>query len=281
LALFELGQDYLRAGLLDRAENLFTELLEQGEYRGQALAKLLDIYQQEKEWEKAIDIGRRLEHTSGRRMNTLIAQFYCELGDAARDKGDFRTAIKMAKRALGTDRQCVRASLLQAEVERTTGHCKAAVKSLQQVERQDPSYIPEVVSPLLACYQNLGKLEDGERYLSHLLDEYGGISPLLAIADLTRQRQGEQAASRRIVSFLCERPSVRGLDRLIELQLVETTGTARDNLLILRDLTQRLLAEKSPYRCHHCGFKAKSLLWHCPSCKEWATIRPIHGVVGE
>jgi lipopolysaccharide biosynthesis regulator YciM len=281
LALFELGQDYLRAGLLDRAENLFSELLEQGEYRAQALEKLLDIYQREKEWEKAIDMGRRLEHATGRRMNTLIAQFYCELGDAARDKGEFRTALKMAKRALGADRRCVRASLLQADIESTTGHCKAAVKSLQQVERQDPSFIPEVVGPLMACYQSLGKLDEGERYLTYLLDEYGGITPLLAIADLLQQQVGERAASQRIVAFLCERPSVRGLDRLIELQLVDTTGAARDNLLILRELTQRLLEEKSPYRCHHCGFKSKSLLWHCPGCKQWASIRPIQGVVGE
>jgi lipopolysaccharide biosynthesis regulator YciM len=281
LALYELGQDYLRAGLLDRAESLFSELIEQGEYRTQALEKLLDIYQQEKDWEKAIDVSRRIETLSGQAMNGLIAQFYCELGDKSASNNDVKSAIKMAKRALGCDRQCTRASLLKANVEKNSGQYKAAVKTLKQVEKQDVQFLPEAIWPLLECYQYLNKLDEAERYLSYLLDEHGGITPLLAVAELIKIRKGEREAAKRIESFLCERPSVRGLDRLIELHLVHSNGAAHDNLLILKELTQRLLEEKSPYRCRNCGFKAKILKWHCPSCKEWASIRPIQGVVGE
>lgn len=281
LALFELGQDYMRAGLLGRAESLFVELLEQNEYRAEALEKLLAIYTQEKEWEKAIDAARRLEHLTGRRMNVSIAQFYCELGDALMTKAEYRPTLKMCKRALGVDRKCVRATLLQAVAERLSGDCKSAIKTLKQVEKQDPHYLPEVVEPLLECYRSLGKTDEAECYLCHLSSEFGGITPLLGLADVLRQRGDDGEASRRIVASLRERPSVRGLDHLIELHLVNSQGVARDNLLILKELTRGLLEEKLAYCCGNCGFKAKTLQWHCPGCKEWASIRPIQGITGE
>jgi len=226
-------------------------------------------------------MARRLEHLSGRRMNTIIAQFYCEQGDGLLAKGEYRPTLKMCKRALGVDRQCVRASLLQATVQRLSGDCKAAIKTLKQVEKQDAHYLPEVVEPLLECYQALGRQDEAEHYLAYLSSEFGGITPLLGLAEVLRQRGGEREASERITASLRERPSVRGLDQLIELHLVNSEGVARDNLLILKELTRRLLEEKLPYRCGHCGFKAKTLRWHCPGCQEWASIRPIQGVIGE
>lgn len=281
LALFELGQDYLRAGLLGRAESLFEELVEQGGYRVEALRKLLDIYQQEKEWQKAIEVARRYEHLSGLRMNLQVAHFYCELGDGLYASGDYKSAMKMARHALNSHRQCVRATLLQARVEGVSGDCRAAIKSLKHVEKQDPRFLPEIVAPLLACYQGLGKTSEAERYLEHLTSTYGGITSLLGLADLLRQRGNEREASERIVKSLREKPSVRGLDRLIELNLTNSEGAARENLLILKSLTQRLLEEKLPYRCGNCGFKVKTLQWRCPTCKEWASISPIQGIVGE
>jgi len=281
LALYELGQDYLRAGLLGRAEALFLELLDQGEYRTEAMEKLLDIYQQEKDWQKAIDIAKRIENLSGKNMGTLMAQFYCEQGDVFRANGDSRSALRMVRKALTSDRQCARASFLQANIEKATGHCKAAVKTLKQVEKQDARYVSEVVAPMMECFHSMGKVNEAERYLNFLLDKYGGITPLLALVDLIRQRDGERAASDRIVRFLRDRPSVRGLDRLIELHLVGSDGVARENLMILKELTRRLLEEKSVYRCKNCGYKAHALHWNCPGCKKWGTIEPIQGLVGE
>jgi len=281
LALFELSRDYLRAGLLGRAETLFLELLEQGAYRAESLEKLLDIYQQEKAWEKSIDVARRYELLAGKRMNLEIAHFYCELGDGFYADGEHRSALKMARRALNVDRQCVRATLLQASLEKARGNYKAAIKSLKQVEKQNPRFLPEIVTPLLACYQSLGKTTEAEHYLEYLSEEHGGITPLLGLADLLCQRGNEREASERIAKSLSERPSVRGLDHLIELHLTNSEGVARDNLLILKGLTRRLLDEKLPYRCGNCGFKVKVLQWRCPTCKDWASIRPVQGVIGE
>lgn len=281
LALYELGQDYLKAGLLGRAESLFLELVEQSDYRIEALDNLLDIYQQEKEWEKAINAARRINTFSGRDMSQLIAQFLCEQGDQALANRDLKAAARLAKRALAYDKSCVRASILQADIERANGSYRAAIKALKQVEQQDAQYIPEIIERLLKAYRETGRLEEAERYLEFLLDKHGGISPLLALVDLLRQRVGDRQASERIVAFLRERPSVRGLDRLIELNLMNTNGPARENLLILKELTRKLLEDKAAYRCGNCGFKGKVLHWQCPSCKSWRSIVPVFGVVGE
>ncbi len=93
-ALSELAQDYMRAGVLDRAENLFLELLELDKGNEANFRYLLHIYEQQKDWEQAITIARKLHN-----MQPAIAHYYCELGDH--------------KKALLMDKNCVRATLLQ------------------------------------------------------------------------------------------------------------------------------------------------------------------------
>ncbi len=280
-ALLELGQDYLRAGMLGRAEALFLELVDQGLYQQEALERLLDIYQQEKEWGKAIDAARRIERTTGQRRGVLIAHFYCEQAAQWQHKGDMKPALKCLKQALAADRNAVRASLLKAEIEQQMGRHKLAIKTLSQVEQQDADFIPEAVPLLLRSYEALGQSHKGEHYLRHLLRKHGGITPLLAVADLVRQAQGEQAAAELVIRYLRKRPSVRGLDKLIELQLHSGQGELQENLLILKELADKLLQEKTPYRCRNCGFGSKALCWQCPGCKQWNSIRPVQGVSGE
>ncbi len=280
-ALLELGQDYLRAGMLGRAESLFLELMEQGLYQREALERLLDIYQQEKEWTKAIDAAKRIERRGGQRMGVLIAHFHCEQAEAWRQKGDIKSALKCLKQALVAHKNSVRASLLKAQIEQQMGRHKLAIKTLSQVEQQDADFIPEAVPLLLQSYNALEQRHKGERYLRQLLEKYGGITPLLAVVDLVREGRGEEDASGLVIQYLRERPSVRGLDKLIELQLESGQGELHENLLILKELADKLLQEKMPYRCRNCGFGSKALCWQCPGCKQWNTIRPVQGVSGE
>ncbi|HSJ49439.1 MAG TPA: lipopolysaccharide assembly protein LapB [Gammaproteobacteria bacterium] len=281
-ALLELGQDYMRAGLLDRAENLFGELVEDPDHSHAALQQLLVIYQQEKDWDKAIQTARRLATTNGRDLNPMIAQFYCERAEEAMGHGDEAEARQMLKRALAQDRDCVRASLLQGELAREAGDCKAAIRAYRRVENQDIDFLPEVIRPLGECYQSLGKADDLQHWLETVLHQYGGVSPVLALADLIVKTRGEAAGIEFITEQQRRRPSLRGLSRLISMNLsgVEE-GPARDNLLILKGLTDRLLTDKPVYRCHACGFNGKTLHWQCPGCKEWNTVKPIYGVEGE
>lgn len=280
-ALFELGADYMRAGVFDRAENLFIELIDMNAHVIPALRHLVDIYQQEKDWDKAITAARRLESATGKSMDTVIAQYYCELAEQAKQNGDAGHALHMIKRALMCDHNCVRASILQGDMEAEAGDCKAAIRAYRRVGEQDIEYLPEVIEPLRECYQRIGDLQAMIEYLKQVLARYDSISPMLALAGLIRQEHGDLDAAEFITEQLRRRPSVRGLERLIELNLAHSEGAARDNLFILRDLISKLLAEKPVYKCSHCGFTGKSLHWQCPSCKFWNTVKPIQGVEGE
>ncbi|TDY02658.1 lipopolysaccharide assembly protein LapB [Thiohalophilus thiocyanatoxydans] len=281
LALFELGQDYMRAGLLDRAESLFGELVDSAPHSEAALHHLVEIYQQEKDWGDAIKAAQRLEQSAGLNLAYMVAQFYCEQADQALRQGEPSRALKLLRRAMNEDRQCVRASIMEGDIERSAGNYKAALKAYQRIEQQDPEYLSEVIQPMLECYRALQRTDDAINYFNTLLEKYAGISCMLVLADLIEMRDGEQAATEFITRFLKQRPSVRGMDRLIELNMGQASESVRDKLHVLKEVTDQILANKSVYTCQHCGFSGKSLHWQCPSCKHWNTIRPIHGVEGE
>jgi lipopolysaccharide assembly protein B len=280
-ALLDLAQDYMRAGLLDRAEALFLELAEQGMHAPTALRQLADIYQQEKEWSKAIAVIGRLERATDKDMGSLVAQYYCELAEQARHDGDAVSAAQMVSRALSYDRKCVRASILQGMLGTDAGKYKAAVRAFRRVEEQDIGYLAEIIEPLQECYAKLGTPGAMVEYLQGVLKKYSGITPMLALAEYIREERGDQEAAAFITEQLRRRPSVRGLARLIELNLAHSEGPARENLLILQDLIRSLLEEKPIYKCAQCGFHGKAMHWQCPTCRSWNTVKPIQGVEGE
>jgi lipopolysaccharide biosynthesis regulator YciM len=274
-ALFELGKDYMRVGFLDRAENLFLELADDRNYKHLALDNLLDIYQQEKDWEKAITTARSIESSTGKRMNALIAQFCCELAEIAKANGENKLALKMLKRALVNDKQCVRANLLIGDIERETNNCKAAIKAYRQVEQQDTQYLTEVIEPLFECYQATGRVVEMEEFLAHLNQNHGGAASTLALAEVARIKEGEAAAKQTIIQALKKKPTVAGLVRLIELDMANSESAAKQNLATLKDVALELMESHPGYQCKNCGFVAKTLHWQCPTCRRWCTIKPI------
>ena len=280
-ALLELGLDYMSSGLLDRAESLFKELAGDRIYAVQANQKLLVIYQQEKEWNKAIVIAHQLQSLQSNDLNPEIAQFYCELAEQNLATGNTVEAQHQLGKAMHIDPDCIRASLLEAENARRAGNITQALKIFQRIEQQDPDYLPEVVSAIVACYRQLGQLDDGLHYLQGIVSKYGGITSLLHLTWLIEETRGKKAAITFISQELKRRPSVRGIDKLIEYVLGMAEGEIKDNLQTIKDMTAKLLSNSPVYKCQHCGFDAKLLHWHCPSCKQWASIKPVLGVAGE
>ena len=178
---------------------------------------------------------------------------------------------------------CVRASLLEADIHAKRSEHEQAIRSLQRVEEQDPDFLPETVGRLYRSFQALDRIEALDDYLSKLMKRYGWTSVTLTLADIKRESGGRRAAIHFITERLRQRASVRGLDRLVDLEIEDqrNTGGMSEYLEILKGLTAELLFERPVYKCRHCGFPAKSLHWQCPSCKHWTSIRPIQGVEGE
>ncbi len=280
-ALLELGHDYLSAGLLDRAENLLQELADSGDYRVQALRQLIDIYEQEKDWNKAIDSARLLEKATGNHLGPVIAHYQCELAERIRQSGDTDGALALLNKALATHDGCVRASILEGDILTDRDQHEDAIRAYQRVEEQDADYVPETIDRIKYCFRSLHRPDEMNAYLNGLMERYGWITPMLALADLKQDREGVEGAIAFISEQLRRRTSVRGLDRLLELELESSDCNQRAYVSILKDLTGELLSDRPIYKCLHCGFPARLLHWQCPSCKHWNTIKPIQGVEGE
>ena len=280
-ALFELGQDYMRAGLLDRAETLLTELTDNYLHSKAALGLLLDIYQQEKDWDNAIRTARKLEMKTGESLANSIAQFYCELAELAKLQGEPLRALKLLKKSLNEDRNCVRASILEAQVELTAGDARSALRAAQRIEQQDSDFLPEVLPILRDSYTQLGRKDEYKHYLFKMLPQPGGISIVLELAEILRNTENEEEAEKFITEFLRQKPSVRGIDRLIDLNLAHVNDDVRNKLQVLKEVTSNILKKKPVYQCNYCGFNGKTMHWQCPGCKCWNTIKPIQGLEGE
>lgn len=277
-ALLELGQDYMKAGLFDRAEGLFRELNDNNVHLSSVLPLLLDIYQQEKDWPNAIAIAGQMGFVGEQPARSVIAQFYCELAENARATDDFDTALGYLDKAGKYDPHCARARLIRGSIARQQDDCRKALKAYEQVAETDIDLLPVILDDMHACHVELDSLPDMVTFLRQTIPKYAGISPVLALADILGREQGDEMAAEFIAGELGRRPSVRGLARFIDYSMAGSEGAARENLLILKNMTDQLLENKPVYACHDCGFTGKTLHWKCPGCRQWNTIKPIHGV---
>lgn len=273
-ALLALGQDYLKAGFLDRSERLFLEVIESGEQVEFALQHLIDIYQQQKNWQQAIAIINHYKHFTKAPVQINLAHYYCELAQNSISKNNDEAKTYL-KKALGYDASCVRANLLLAELEAKNSNFKTAIKAYQQIKKQDPEFFPEVVSAMVDCYYNLNRSEELIVYLWECYKELPSVVIMKILAADIAQKRGKESAIDFITQQLRLRPSLKGLEYLIKLNIGITEAYLKDKLLLLNDIVQKLLAVKPAYRCKHCGFSSKLHYWQCQGCKHWGSVKAI------
>jgi len=268
-AQMELAQDYLKAGILDRAEELFSKL----ERSPQAIAArrcLLEIYEQEKDWPRAIEMTRQVE-TDPR----ALAQYFCELAsaDAASSRPD--SARHHLSRALDENRKCVRASLLLGDLERAQGNLDGAIEHWKRIESQNPAYLALVAQRLGEAYREAGRAEDGLRLLAGYLERYPSLDLLDTVFQQTLEAKGAEAAYAMVRDELRRNPTLLGLDRLLEAQIIAAASPdKRRDLELVRNLVHGHTRRLARYRCESCGFKARQFHWHCPACGGWETYPP-------
>ena len=282
-ALLAMGKDYMSAGLLDRAEVLFTELVEIEAYTPEALFSLCEVYQQEKDWIEAINTASRYEKVSGRKMQNEIAHFNCELAENCLGNREVKKAQSFLSAALVVNPQCVRAKLIQARELRQTKKWKKAISAYHQALEFDSIYASEYLEDLSECYQSSNKCDDFKVFLLEFIKSYQGISPVLVLAKIYKKSEGIDAAEKFVEEQLVNKPSVRGLDLLLKLSLENSLDKDKDStkFKVLEQLVHKLLDKKPKHRCRKCGFGAKKLHWQCPSCKSWGAVKPIYGLETE
>jgi lipopolysaccharide biosynthesis regulator YciM len=274
-ALFALGQDYLKAGILDRAEEVFGRLSEGGPQAGEARRYLLEIFQQEKDWDQAIQMARRLEKESGESRAKELAHFLCEraVADAAHSRPD--TARRNLEQALEVNRKSVRASLQLGDLEKAHGSLARAIEHWKRIEQQNPAFLALAAQRLLEAYRETGKLEEGLTLLTGYLERYPSLDLLDAVFGTTLEAKGVEAAYKLVRDELRRNPTLLGLDRLLEAQIISAARPERRrDLELVRNLVHSHTRRLARYRCENCGFKARQFHWLCPACGGWETYPP-------
>lgn len=270
--LLELGYDYLGAGWFDRAEGLFKEVLVQDKDSAEARQNLIMIYQQEKDWYKAIDIASDLYADDAAAVGPMIAHYYCELADQASNKGDTAQLENLADKALGYDKDCVRATIMLAELAKGQGDMQKAIALYESVEKQDPESMILIVDSLVECYREASLRDKAYEYLISLQSRHEGLYLQTVIATIIEESQGKQAAQEYLADKIKHQPSLDGLKKLIVYKQEET-----DSDKVFRDLVSAITVmqkDSVEYTCQKCGFNSNTHYWLCPSCHHWGRVKP-------
>ena len=259
-ALFELAQDYFKAGLLDRAEGLLIELNEGGQHNDKVSLTLLQIYEQEKEWEKAIYIAQNMKRSQQANYQEMVSQYYCELAEVVLTSGDYQRAKKYINRALSKHAECVRASIQLGRLETYSGNYKKGIEIWGGIRSSKPEYLSEVVHLIAQNYRKLDDLSGLQEYLNVLAQESKHPKIALVLTDLIMETQGRQKAEKYMVDWVRQNPSVRGLLRLIQLKFETADSSVRSDLDALESLMESILTHSREYECRQCGFGGKVIL---------------------
>jgi lipopolysaccharide biosynthesis regulator YciM len=283
----ELARDFMALGVHDRAQRLLSTLLEHcsdDDHRYAAKHLLVDLLEREKAWQQALDVIQPLlkQHPKMRRP---AAQWLCELALEEISEASRPLAKKHLKKALQLDENCVRATLLLAELEMDNGHYARAIERLDSIPRQETVHIPTMLAALKHAYLRNNDEAGYEAHLYRLLEQAPYTSIIIALGQLVHQREGVDKAIELIGERLRAVPSLGGLDYLIDLyiesQRLSGKSSPDTRLLLLKHHTDALLLNRTRHRCQRCGFASDALQWQCPSCRFWGTIKPIIGVEGE
>ncbi|MGC2165722.1 MAG: lipopolysaccharide assembly protein LapB [Gallionella sp.] len=272
-AVFELAQDYLKAGILDRAESLLREL-EGTPYARQALEFLLELFQKEHDWLKAIDVARRLTEVSGQSYGKIQAFFFCELANEEIAKNDLPAARGHLHQALEIHPGAVWATMTLGDMAEREGKLDEAVATWKSIEMQDAQYLPLVAERLLKGYRTLGAEAEGVSLLRAYLNKYHSHDLMNVVFDGVLINEGPAAAYRLVRDELERNPTLLGLDKLLEARLLEESMERRSDIELVKNLVHNRTRNLAMYHCSNCGFNARQFYWHCPACQAWDSYSP-------
>lgn len=272
-ALFSLAEDYLGAGLFDRAEQFLTQLTDSPTLAEASLEKLVHIYEREQEWQKAIDAERKLEMLRGTK-SSQVAHYYCELAELARASGNRQLAREHLKNTVRSQSGAMRGAVIRAALAQEEGDFAEAIALYEQVIAADRQFISEVLPSLMKSYREAGRAADLESYLQRLISRDATLTRDLAYAAIIGSLTDSATLAACVERFVFEHAVLASLVNAEELKTLPDDQRRRAIDRIAQGLRQ-VASSSARYRCGNCGYSTQRFIWHCPSCKLWETIRPI------
>ena len=262
-----LAQDFMKAGLFDRAEEAFRAL--QGTpFETEARLALLGLAERSRDWRTAAEVAAQLEKSGTGSFATRIAHYHCELSLEAEARGDQTDAAALLDKAHGVAPQSPRPLVQRAQRLGRQGDHAAAWAAWGELRQRSPEAYARMAGEVAACAQTAGQTEAALQALAPLFDQHPGIDLLRALATLEGTAPGQ---SPRLLALLREQPSLSAALELLDRPGTDWTDEAR---LGVREAVTRAARPSQRYRCAACGFEAQRHFWQCPGCLGWDTFPP-------
>jgi len=283
----ELAQDYLKAGLFDRAEELYKDLEDQ-RYRQPALRALLEIYVREREWAQAITTATELERLSGVPFRKEIAQYYCEIAMNFIIAQNPDAAQKQLALALDANKKCIRANVLLGDIAASAQQHQIAISYWKRIEFQQPEYLGLIASKMLKSYRALdinitgdaentgitnngSHLKEGLAQLNTYIEVYKLPSLMSVLYEATLAEEGADKAAKLARNELIRQPSLTTLDQLLQARAMADDINNQD-VQLMQQTVRNAIGNRAAYHCNQCGFRAKQYHWQCPACNAWESL---------
>jgi len=278
-----LAEDFLSAGLFDRAESMFLTLCDSPEFRFQALKRLRRIYEITRDWERAVEISRDLDKARARQdgkteESVHVAHYYCEMAEEAWQKKDTRQVYAMLKQAESGRRHTVRSTLVRAGFLNDSGEPADAIPLYRDVIAVAPDLLVEVLPRLAASHRAAGITEELSVYLRDLLERDNECdannTASIAMSVVRDPTIENPEAIHALRLFVAADPT---LSRLIGVERFEEADESQRSKIItqVRDALRTIVTARPGYVCSECGYACLIMQWQCPGCHTWDSIRPV------
>jgi len=273
----ELAKDYLKSGFLDRAESIFMKLSREVENPSEILFYLKDIYEQEKEWQKAIDISIKIQSLKNEDLSDIISHYYCELTEnelIINDKTNLAAAKKFINKAFSYNKNSLRTLILIGDISYHEKNYTDALKKYMNIHEKYPNYTYLVLEKLKRTHERMNTRDNFFTFIKRLS---GIVNPIELYSSLNNDLP--EAMSSQEISDLYENEFKNGKVTLLQLleylELINKNRIAFDNQSLnnIRKCLQNYASKEKEHKCINCGFNSIKHFWQCPSCQKWSSIK--------
>ena len=288
-ARFELARDFESAGLHDRSESTFLEVLDSGHRVEDACRSLMQLYERARDWEQATDVAKKalaLSETAkdAERADALqyrIAHYRCELAQEALQSGYADEAQQLLLEADALYPNGARAQMALANMACDRAEWDKAIAHFERVEKAQSSLLPDIIEPWLNALTHQSSSAGLDAFIAKVSGRRNAYSVIRATRKIIAERHGDKLADRFFKDQILKRPSLRGLRDWVSDQIEVAPSSEREKVQTIRTLLDEVIEDKAQYQCHSCGFKGNELHWRCPSCGNWDAVQTIIGAEGE
>jgi len=259
-----LALDYLKAGLLDRAETALRKL-EGTSFEEEARLALLSIYERSRDWQHATDIASQLNSAGHASFTGRQAHYLCEQANALVATGDAVQALTLLELACSTAASSARPLIDLATLQVQRSQSQPALGTLIKLGQSAPQAMPLAAGLLVTIAQN----DDLYPQVMTLLKTHYKHSPSVDVMDAIARLEKDPAASRQgYIQHLETETSLVAAARWVAGEPPSNPAEEHNHQLVRRALDQAT-KPLMRYRCAACGFEANQHFWHCPGCQAW------------